>query len=59
MENLRKLRYWECFKEGKTWRSRKNVQIQGRNRSKAESGSCRKKRQEEWEEFFHCMMLKR
>lgn len=58
IENLRKLRYWECFKEGKTGRSR-NAQIQGRNRGKAENGSCRKKRQEEWEDFSHCMMLKR
>lgn len=41
-------------------RSRKNVEIRGRNRSKSESRGYRKKtkRQEEWEEFSHCMMLK-
>ena len=36
IENLRKLSYWECFKEGGMGTSRKNIQIQGKNKSKAE-----------------------
>lgn len=56
IENLKKFTYWEYFKEGKMRKSRK---IQERNWSKAESRGRRKtKRQEEWEEFAHYMMMK-
>lgn len=55
MENVRKLRYWKCFREGKVGRNRKTIKIQGTDGSKGEIGGCRKKRQGEWEEFSHHM----
>jgi len=44
IENVRKLRYWKCFREGKVGRNRKSIKIPGTNGSEGESGGCRKKR---------------